>query len=88
MLNFSYNIDNGNSKLILVGKNAPQKIWRYFKGRKFRDFAIFLPKLRKLDPAKNSETFNLQKFILVKYSKIGYSPKLIPAKKTNFFELD
>ena len=32
----------------------------------------FFAKSRKLDPAKNSETVNLRKFILGKYSKIGY----------------
>ena len=44
-----------------------------------------------LNLAKNSETFNLRKFILAKYSKIGYSRNLIPGTKnilTKFFELD
>ena len=45
----------------------------------------FFAKSRKLDPAKNSETVNLRKFILGKYSKIGYSRKLIPAKKKHFY---
>ena len=33
-----------------------------------------------LNPAKNSETINLRKFILAKYYNIGYSRRLIPAK--------
>ena len=59
-----------------------------FEGRNLRDF---LSKSRKLDPAKNSETFHSRKFILAKYSKIGYSRKLIPVNERifiKFFELD
>ena len=62
-----------------------------FSRKKLLRFRYFLPKSRKLDPAKNFETFNSRKFITQNILKLVIRESQFPRKKTiftNFFELD